>query len=115
MATVSRSASISATQLLGVISTTASTLTTIVGVVGNAADVLNDKSMDWLAESRKRTILNAQDRDARLLDETAISISQRIIERNSMLERNADLKAVYLTTLAKLEASLTQGTQQQAA
>lgn len=107
MATVSRSAAVSASQLLGVISTAASTVTTACNVLGNAADVLNVKSQDWLDETRERTNAMRIDRTERIIDEVSFSISNRIVEREVMLDRNPKLKAAYDATVLKVTAALT--------
>lgn len=106
MATVSKSAANSAAKLFGAVTTTADAFTTAITVVGNAFDVMNVKSSDWLADTRLRSAASAEDRKVAVIDEVTFSIAQRIIEREKSFDGNPRLKAAYDSALARVEAAV---------
>ncbi|WP_199097191.1 hypothetical protein [Dyella sp. ASV21] len=103
MATVTKSAAQSAALLFGAVGTTANAFTTAVTVVGNAFDVMNVKSNDWLADTRLRSAASAEDRKVAVIDEVTFSIASRIVEREKTLAGNAALKAAYDKALEQVQ------------
>jgi hypothetical protein len=106
MATVTKSAADSAARLFGAITTTADAVTTMVNAAGNAFDVLNVKSNDWLSETRLRSAAMAEDRKVSVIDEVTFSIAQRICEREKTFAGNPQLKAAYDRALAQVESAV---------
>lgn len=93
--------------MFGALNTTASAFTTAVNVVGNAFDVANVKSNDWLADTRLRSAASAEDRKVAVIDEVTFSIASRIVEREKTFAGNAALKAAYDRALEQVQAAVT--------
>ena len=106
MSRVSQSAAQSATQLFGSITTAANAVTTCINAAGNAFEVLNIKSSDWLADNKLKSKAMAEDRKVAVIDEVSFSIAHRMVERNKILSSNADLKAAYEAAIQKVEAAI---------
>lgn len=106
MSRLSQSAAHSATQLFGTITVTADAISTAVSSVGNAFDVLNVKSNDWLKDTKLKSAALAEERESSIVDEITFSIANRIVEREKILSQNTTLKAAYNATLARVQAAV---------
>lgn len=118
MATVTKSAATSVTKLFGAVTTTADAITTAIGVVGNAFDVLNVKSTDWLEDTRKLSAATAEEREVAIIDDVTFAIATRLMEREKAFVGNPQLKAAYDAALVRVEAAVARAKgqdQQQAA
>lgn len=100
------SATQSATQLFGTITTTANAISTMVTVVGTVFDVTNVKAQDWLNDTRIKSAAMAHDRELAIVDDIAISMANRVNERSKLLNNDPDLKAAYTASLAGVQASV---------
>ena len=102
MSTVTNSATQSAVQLFGTISTTANALSTAVGVVGNGFDVLAVHSKDWLNDARIKSAAMAEEREMAVIDDITFSIATRLAERAKLLQQNPDLATSYAATVDRV-------------
>lgn len=106
MSRVTQSAAQSATQLFGSITTAANAVTTCINAAGNAFEVLNIKSSDWLADNQLKSKAMAEDRKVAVIDEVSFSIAHRMVERNKLLAQSPELKTAYEAALKKVEAAI---------
>lgn len=106
MSTVTQSAATSAVRLFGTITTTADAVSSAVNSIGTSFEVLNIKTNDWLLSTREMSQANAVDRSIAVRDTVAMSIANRVIERNKVLDKNPDLRTAYDQALAEVNAAL---------
>lgn len=106
MSTVSRSAALSAAQLLGTVGTAATALTTAFSVIGDGADVMSVKSKAWLHDTRTREAAERPQRELLIANEVTINCAQRITETKKILNRDPDLLAEYTALLPQIMASI---------
>lgn len=108
MSRLSQSAAHSVTQLLGTVTVSADALSTAVRSVGNAFDVLQVKSNDWLEDTQLKSAAMKEDREAQVIDEVAFSIATRMVERAKILASNPALGQAYDQVLARVQARVDQ-------
>jgi hypothetical protein len=106
MSSVTRSTSLTATQLLATIGTAASALTTTFNSVGNIAEELNIRSTARLDKVREQITLDALTRSTEILDDAVLKTAMRLKERDEMLSRDTKLKTLYDATMKAFEAKL---------
>lgn len=104
MSRLSQSAAHSVTQLLGTVTVSADALSTAVRSVGNAFDVLNVKSTDWLEDTKIKSAALKEERESAIVDEITFAIATRHVERAKILESNKLLSQAYDQVLAKVQA-----------
>lgn len=103
MATASKSAANAVINIFGTVTTAANAVTTAVTVAGNAFEVLNLKSNDWLVETREGIELNGIDRSLRLRDEAANSMATRLVERAKVMGETLSYRDAYRQAMKSIE------------
>lgn len=102
---VTRNASLSASQIFGAIGAAATAVTTTCNTIGNAADVLSVKSKDWLHDTRLLSAATRVERTDSIVHDVSLRIAKRKAEVKKILDRDNDLRAAYLAAQeAVLEA-----------
>lgn len=110
MSRVAQSAAHSAAQLFGTVTVTADAISTAVRTVGNAFDVMNVKSSDWLRDTKIKSAALAEESESAIVDEIAFSIANRMVERDKVLETNPLLKGAYAKVLDQVQAAVNKAT-----
>lgn len=108
MSQIANSASRAGTQLFGVITVTADSISHAVKSVGNAFEVANIHSNEWLQTTRLKASLLSVDREEKAIDEVAFAMSDRMIQREKILDANAGLRVAYDLSCKKLREVLEQ-------
>lgn len=106
MTAVTRSASVSITQLLGTVGTAANALTTTFSAINHAADVIAATSEDWSVRTREKIAHDRINMSEEIRDEAAIKLAQRVVDREAMLAKSPELKAAYEKALEVFASKL---------
>ena len=106
MSTVTRSASLSATQLFGTIGTAANALTTTFNAIGAAADVLSTHANAWSARTREEVALASMNQSELARSNAALHLATRVRETDAILAKDPTLKTYYETALRKYAEKL---------